>query len=201
MMKPQLRLRVLASASIGLGMTICAAVSAEEFEQHAAHEHGKITINVALEKQELSIELDAPAVNVVGFEHVPRTAQEKAAAAGAAMLLKSESGLFGMPPEARCRLSGAQINGPHWEKDAEGHEHDGHDGDHEHADAHEQHADYEASYMYKCEAPAQLAWFEPWLLEKLRDVHEARINLITATGQRSQVVSRARERVSLQGAR
>jgi hypothetical protein len=194
-MKPQLRLLALASASISLGTMICAPARAEEFEQHGAHEHGKITINVALEKQELSIELDAPAVNVVGFEHVPRTAQEKAAVASAAALLKSESGLFGMPDEARCHLNGSQINGPHWEKD------DGHDGDHEHADAHEQHADYEASYNFKCEAPAQLGWFEPWLLDKLPNVHEARINLITATGQRSQVVSRAHERVLLQGER
>ena len=47
-------------------------VNAEEFEQHHAHEHGKVTLNVAIDESTLVVELDAPAINVVGFEHAPR---------------------------------------------------------------------------------------------------------------------------------
>jgi ABC-type branched-subunit amino acid transport system ATPase component len=38
---------------------------AEEFEQHPPHEHGKVTINAALDGSQLVIELDSPAVNVL----------------------------------------------------------------------------------------------------------------------------------------
>jgi hypothetical protein len=163
---------------------------AEEFEQHGAHEHGKITINAALENQTLSIELDAPAINVVGFEHAPRTDAEKAAVRDAAALLKSAQGLFGFPPAARCQRIASQLTAPHWESETdEGHE--------EHEHEHEHHADYEARFTYRCEDSQQLTWFEPWLLDKLRNLHEARINLITLNGQRSQIVTQAHERVAL----
>src|SRR6266481_2451572 len=38
----------------------------DEFEQHHAHEHGKVTLNVAIDASTFVVELDAPAVNVVG---------------------------------------------------------------------------------------------------------------------------------------
>jgi hypothetical protein len=184
------RSRFFPLASIlALGVTATPAAHAEEFEQHAAHEHGKITINAALEKQELSIELDAPADNVVGFEHAPRTEAEKTAVREAATLLKSAQGLFGFPPAAKCRLTASEVRAPHWESETS-------PATEEEA-GHEHHADYEARFTYRCEAPQALTWFEPWLLAKLRSVHEARINLITAGGQRSQVVTQAHERVAL----
>jgi hypothetical protein len=180
------------ACACALGVTATFAVHADEFEQHGAHEHGKITINAVLENQELSIELDAPAINVVGFEHAPRTDAENAAVRDAAALLKGAQGLFGFPPAARCQRIASQFTAPHWESESE----EAHE-EHEHNPEHEHHADYEARFTYRCEGAQQLTWFEPWLLDKLRNVHEARINLITPSGQRSQVVTHAHERVTL----
>ena len=179
------RVFILVSA-IALSATTSLAVHAEEFEQHGAHEHGKITINAALDRQELSIELDAPADNVVGFEHAPRTDAETTAVRDAEALLKNAQGLFGFPPAALCHFSGSQVTAPHWEP-----------GGAQGESGHEHHADYEARFTYRCAEPLQLAWFEPWLLGKLREVHEARVNLITASGQRSQVVTKAHDRITL----
>jgi hypothetical protein len=179
------RVSVLACA-FAFGASATLVVQAEEFAQHGAHEHGKITINAALENQQLSIELDAPAINVVGFEHAPRTEPEKTAVRQAAALLQGAQRLFGFPPAARCQRVGSQVTAPHWESETN----ESHEGP-------EHHASYEARFTYRCEASQQLAWLEPWLLETLRNVHEARINLITPNGQRSQVVTNARERVPL----
>jgi hypothetical protein len=173
---------------LAVAATTSIAAYAEGFEQHGAHEHGKITINAALDKQELSIELDAPADNVVGFEHAPRTDTETTAVREAAALLNSAQGLFGFPSAAKCRLATSQLTAPHWESEtspAQGEV------------AHEHHADYEARFTYRCDVPQALVWFEPWLLGKLLNVHEARVNLITLGGQRSQVVTQAHERVTL----
>ncbi len=54
-----------------LAAFLCGSAAGEEFEQHHAHEHGKVTLNVAVDAAALLVELDAPAVNVVGFEHSP----------------------------------------------------------------------------------------------------------------------------------
>ena len=160
---------------------------AEEFEQHAPHEHGKVTINVALEEKLLVIELDSPAVNVVGFEHEPRTDGERAAVRTASDLLKSGQGLFGTPQDALCLFEGADVKAQ-WEQSHEMH------GTHEER---EHHADYEARFTYRCEAPSQLTWIEPLLLDKLRNVTEARVNVATATGQRSEIVKSGHGHVSL----
>ncbi|HEY0340420.1 MAG TPA: DUF2796 domain-containing protein, partial [Steroidobacteraceae bacterium] len=65
---------------------------ADEFEQHPPHEHGKVTINAALDGNELVIEIDSPAINVIGFEHEPRTESERAAVNVAASLLQNGRG-------------------------------------------------------------------------------------------------------------
>jgi len=155
------------------------AVSAEEFEQHAAHEHGKVTINVAVEKDQLILELEAPAMNVVGFEHAPRTTDQQAAVKDARALLGSGRNLFGVPVSARCKLSNVDFTTPNWESD-------------------EEHSNYAARYTYSCVAPTLLAWFEPWVIEHLRNVSEARINISSNWGQRSEAASRGRSRISLQ---
>ena len=152
--------------------------AAETFEQHGAHEHGKLTLNVALEADTLTVELDSPAMNILGFEHAPRTADEKRAVEAAHTFLKAGSGMFGVPPAARCSLAGVSLTLPEW---------------HEEGD----HADYRARYTFTCTASKSLQWIEFWLLERFKNVTEARVNIVSASGQRSETVASARSRVSL----
>jgi hypothetical protein len=166
-----------------------AALAAEEFEQHQAHEHGKVTLSIALEGAALVIELEAPAINVVGFEHAPRNAGERAAAANAAALLRDGSKQFVLPAEAQCRLEKAELVEPEWDQGEEAHE--GHDEDRE------EHSDYEARYSYRCAQPAKLAWLEPALLGSLHAVTETTVNLITPDGQRSETVKSPRARIAI----
>ena len=163
------------------------AVRAEEFEQHAAHEHGKVTLNVAVDAGLLVFELDSPAVNVVGFEHTPATDSERNAVRAASDLFKDGRKLFGLPAEAACAFEQADVKAPQWEQAARKR------GEHE---SHEEHADYEARFTYRCATPAALGWFEPWVLDQLRNVLEARVNIVTATGQLSVVVKSGHTRVS-----
>jgi hypothetical protein len=185
-----MRLRLCAATGrfLSLSLLAVAGAHAEDFVQHPPHEHGKVTLNVVLENSQLMIELDSPAVNVVGFEHAPRTASERAAVDQAAQLLTSGKGLLGTTPEASCTFQKAQISPLQWEDDSTG-------GNDEHA-GHEHHADYEARLTYHCDFPAKLSWIEPSLLGSLRNVVEARINLVSASGQRSQMVGAGHVRVS-----
>jgi hypothetical protein len=167
------------------------------FEQHRPHVHGSVTLNVAVDGTTLSIELDAPAINVVGFEHVPRTPDERAAVTRIATYLRGGRALIGVPPAADCRFVSTEYSEPKWETDDDSEsEHHSRDADIiEHRD--EQHADYEARFNFRCGHPAELAWFEPWLLKKLLNVTQAHVNIVTATGQRSETVTSGQARIEL----
>jgi hypothetical protein len=166
----------LALAALLLAAFLWDQAAGEEFEQHHAHEHGKVTLNVAVDAAALLVALDAPAINVVGFEHAPRTPQERAAARHASEFIRSGHSLIGFPP------GDGEVSEAEQGKTRE----------------HDQHADYEAQFKYRCEHPEELAWFEPWLIARLLNVTETRINLITPAGQRSETVTSARVRVRLQ---
>jgi Protein of unknown function (DUF2796) len=164
-------------------------VIADGFEQHPPHEHGKVTINAALDGNQLVIEMISPAVNVVGFEHAPRSDAERAAVSAAAKLLGNGRGLFTMPPEARCQFEKADVKTPKWEAtdDVPGQ-----------PEPPGQHADYEARFTYQCWSPGDLSWLEPTLLDKLRNVVEARLNIATPKGQQSEVATNGHARIALQ---
>lgn len=183
--------------SAAAGILVHLPLHADEFQQHGVHEHGTVEINIAAESGKLSLEIRAPAINVVGFEHPPRTAQERATAADAVALLKSASGFITAPPDARCRLTSSRASPPAWDEDDPDH------GNHAAEDDHgaHVHTEYSARLSYVCEAAQKLQWLQLRVLGKLRNVHEARVNVITSTGQHSQRVRAPNERVSLQGAR
>jgi hypothetical protein len=50
-----------------------------EHRQHGAHVHGLAILNLALDGQQIRIELHSPAANIVGFEHAPASAVHHAA--------------------------------------------------------------------------------------------------------------------------
>lgn len=149
----------------------------DEFEQHGAHEHGKVTLNVALDGRRLSIELHAPADNVIGFEHAPKTDAEKAALREKSAWLQAGKGLFAFPVEAACRFRTTELEIPQWN-----------DGSH---------ADLEVRVTYECAQPQRLDWLQVSLLSSLKSVSEARVNVLTTTRQGSDTVKSASTRVRL----
>lgn len=180
-------------------LIFCASAPAEEFEQHHAHEHGKVTLNLAVDGRALVLELDAPAANVVGFEHAPRTSSERAAVTNADAWIRAGKDVLALPQDAECRYTSTEFTPPQWEADNDhGQDHDDDDnhGESGHeADRHDHHADYEARFNYECARPDKLAWVEPRLLDKLLNVIEARVNVVGPKGQHSDTVKSARSRI------
>lgn len=168
---------------------------AGEFTQQSTHEHGAVTLNLAVEGNSLAAELEAPAINVVGFEHQPRTETERASAAAASAWLSRGAGLLGVPKAAGCSRDSAQLQAPTWSKSSKDHDHE-HDHEHEH-EADEGHADYRASVRYTCSNPAALAWVEVWGLRKLLGVTALTINIVTPTSQKSVTTVKPDERIAL----
>ena len=93
-----------AALPLALGLTCVSASQsiADEFRSRGVHEHGSATVEIAVQDATLDIALHSPAINVIGFEHAPRSAEEKAALAQANRVFESPQGLFSMPASAAC---------------------------------------------------------------------------------------------------
>ena len=135
----------------------------EEHGEHrdlGAHEHGVAELGLAADGQDLVIEFESPAANLIGFEHMPRTAEQEKALAEALAFLKDGAKIFDIDANAKCTMAKADIKSP-FEDGAEekhGHDHD-HDHDHDHADKDhgdadhadkDAHSEFAASYAFKC---------------------------------------------------
>jgi hypothetical protein len=81
-----------------------------EHRSHGAHEHGAGKLNVAIEKNMVEIEIDAPANNFVGFEYAPKSASEKKIAAEAYQTLKDPKNVVSLPPGANCTLHEMKVS-------------------------------------------------------------------------------------------
>ena len=117
-------------------VTICSVNAATEQAviQHDAHQHGRVVLNIALEGQMLFIELDAPGADVVGFENLPATDEQRQLLSAAIHLLERPQKLFSFPGEAECKLQSATVS-HHSAVDTNHHDNDhdekGHDEKHE----------------------------------------------------------------------
>lgn len=124
----------------------------DEHREHSAHEHGVAELTVAWSGEEMAIDLQTPAYNVVGFEDVPTTDAEKVLLAESVAALEAGD-LLQPNPEAECLLVSAHVHTglseeAHVDEEDEEDE-DGHDTD--------SHSDIDVSYNLTCGQPDMIA--------------------------------------------
>jgi hypothetical protein len=126
-----------------------------------AHEHGVARLNAVLDGQALELELDSPAMNLVGFEHMASSAADKAKVAAARKQLENPVALFNLPTAAGCKVSSQELNSPLFgDKPEADHDDDDDATDGKGAAAHEHHHDHSeihAHYQFTCATPAALS--------------------------------------------
>jgi hypothetical protein len=151
-----------------------------ERRQLGAHQHGHGSMNIAIDGQRVVIELDAPGADILGFEHAPKTAAEKAAADRALATLRDPLALFVPPTAARCRVESANV-------EIEQDEEPGQDK--------AQHNDFRAEYTLICAAPASLTSLTFAYFDKFRRADEVEVSLITTRAQRRFEATRSKRRI------
>lgn len=172
---------------LALGL-ICAAGSpsvADEFRSRGVHEHGSATVDIAVQDATLDIALHSPAINVIGFEHAPRSAEERAALAQANRVFASPQGLFVIPPRAACTSTSVTLIPITYE----------HDGDDDKPNA--PHADYDVSYRFRCAHADQLDWIDIRLFDQMKGMHKIVANVVTPALQAQSLLSPDNTRVHL----
>jgi hypothetical protein len=182
--------------------------AAEERRELGAHEHGHSVLNVAIAGDRVEMELMAPGMDIVGFEHAAETAEDKAAVDDAEAILRDPLALFVLPDEAGCAMQTAAV-----ELEAEG-EHEGQHGEEhvaaEHAEEgeHDEHAEHEgeeshtefhAEYAITCASPGDLGTIEFVFFERFPGAEEIELTVITESGQTRYQVERDAPRIDLKG--
>ena len=195
------------SAAAWLAVAANAAVAAE----HTAHVHGVTKLNVAIEGETVEMELIAPGADIVGFEHAPESAKDKAAVKSATATLEDGAGLFVFPREADCRLMEAEIESASLEDDHAEEEEHGNEQEHgeedeahgeehaeeaqgeEHAEeahgeehAEEAHGEFHARYRFRCARPDRLSHVDVRFFERFPLGRELDAQTISPRGQSAQ---------------
>lgn len=124
-----------------------------------AHEHGVGRLNAVLDGQALELELDSPAMNLVGFEHVATTAADKAKVAAVRKQLENPLALFNLPKGAGCVVSSQELNSPLFgdKPEADHDDDDDHDHDAKGGEHHHDHSEIHAHYQFTCATPTALS--------------------------------------------
>ena len=134
----------------------------------AAHVHGLSELAIAMEGENLEIQLTSPAMNLVGFEHKARSVEDISAIENADSMLRQHEALF-VFSNGRCDLVQASIDLTGL-IESDDHEYDHQKTEHKHANEHtkeheeheehankDNHSDVVANYEYHCENIAQLS--------------------------------------------
>ena len=121
----------------------------DEHHQHDVHVHGAAVLNIVAEDETVFIELETPAMNILGFEHAPKTEEQHAVVKQANKQLKSYLSLLSIPNK-QCKQTDSDLELAHDTHDNEHHdkEHAGHH-DNEQDDSH---SEYHLNYIINCES-------------------------------------------------
>jgi len=188
-------------------------IQAAEYRHHEAHEHGVAHMNVAFEGNELYIELISPAANIVGFEHQPRTQEQKAAVKTAIKKLEAGEKLFAFPSGVGGRLVKSKVHtniyteSGHESDGAESHKHDemsrdaGNEADkhaheeHQHGDEHERHSEFKAEYHFVCKKPEKLVYGDVMLFGVFSGIEHIKVQLLIGTKQTAFELTRTKNKI------
>ncbi|WP_339538026.1 DUF2796 domain-containing protein [Pseudomonas sp. RA_15y_Pfl2_54] len=155
-----------------------------------AHEHGVGRLNAALDGQTLELELESPAMNLVGFEHVASTEADKTKVAAARAQLEKPLVLFSLPAAAGCKVVSQELESPLFGDKPQADDHDDDEADkggHEH---HHDHSEIHAHYQFNCTAPGALKTLDlANIFNTFPATQKIQVQLISASGQQGTEVT------------
>lgn len=184
-------------------------VLAEETRQLDAHEHGVGQLDIAIDGQQVAMELYAPGADIVGFEYAAESDADLAAVDSAATTLAGPLDLFVLPEAAGCSVVTAAA-GLESEEDHDDHgdEHDeqGHDDhDDDHDEGHDDHAsetghtEFHAEYLLTCANPSAITEINFAYFDTFPNALEVEVQIISDAGATSFEVERDAPVLNLSG--
>ena len=178
--------------TVTLCLVVCAtmlsaSISAQATE--AAHVHGLMHLDIAVDKQLLTVQLESPLDSLLGFGRRPRTPAERQAADALLKLMGDAATLFKPDAAAQCVPTTVSLESAALQSMAPptgtqvGNESD--------------HADLNASYEFRCAHPDKLTVVEVGLFDAFKRLHKIEVQVAGAKLQSKQTLQRPNKRVRL----
>lgn len=140
-----------------------------------AHQHGKATLDVAIEGKSLTLEFESPLHDLVGFERQPANDKERAALGALDAYL--ESGQAFVPTAAAgCKLAEAKARS---------------------AEAGKDHAESRATLRFDCSDMAALKQVEAAIFKQYARLKRIDVRLVTSKGQSASRLTPAKRNLAL----
>lgn len=209
-MKEMLAVALILLASLTVN-SAAKAGDKEKSQQHSAHVHGEAVLNLVLEEQSVLVELLTPAVNVLGFEHQPATAEQRKAVDHAVGLLKKYANVFQFDAGG-CRQTSVDMEAP-FADDGEHHsdnehtderDHDPHhdkgESEHKepgHNEEHDNHSEFHVVYQLACSKPQAISAVDMTIFKHFPGFEKIRVQWVGANGQGMSKASQTRTEVLL----
>ncbi len=151
-----------------------------------AHQHGVAQLDVAVEPNGVTLILDTPLDNLLGFERAPRTDAERQRADAAVARLKAGDTLFRIDGNAGCTLAKVTLTSAALGLGAAG------------TPAPKgEHADLEGRYEFSCKTGARAGFVEVGLFDAFPQMKRVELQLILPRGQMKATLTRPATRVAL----
>lgn len=180
------------SSLASLAILLALPALAEEHRQLGPHVHGQGTLDIAIEGNKIEMELVAPGMDIVGFEHVATTDAQKAAVEKAKAKLTDVLSVFKLPEAAKCKTQSASV-----ESRKETHQPGEKDDDDKPGEP--QHSEFHATYTITCEAPESVTGMETAYFSDFAGGQLLTVNVTTPKGQTQAQMTRDKPTLDLTG--
>lgn len=175
-----------------LAAILAATSTLPALAQQHAHTHGRMSLDVAVDAQTVTLAIESPLDGFLGFERAPRTDAERKRVSDMVARLNAANQLFVPDPAAECTLSSVTMSSAalglgEQKKDddhAHGHDHD----DKKHADgqkghAEDEHADIDVDIVFNCAKATQARFIDVKLFDAFKRIRAIDAQVATPQGQ------------------
>ena len=149
------------------------------------HEHGVAKLDVAVDARRVSILLDTPLENLLGFEREPKTDAERENVAAVEARLRAAQELFRIDAGAGCTLSKVDLQSAVLQLGRAA------------APGKDGHADLEATFDFACTNGARAGFVEVGLFEAFPALNRLDLQVATPKGQLKATLRKPSSRVML----
>ena len=151
------------------------ALPAAAQQQHA-HTHGRLSLDVAVDAQTITLAIESPLDSFLGFEHAPRTDTERKHVADMVKHLNAADQWFQPDPSAGCKLSRVELASAALglgSKKEEGH-------GHEHGS---EHADIDIDVVFTCTKSVEARFIDVKLFDAYKRIRTIDTQIASPHGQ------------------
>lgn len=185
----RIRVTLLASSSLLLFGAFALTQSFAKGKNQKAHEHGAAQVSIAVQGKDAELTAEIPGADIFGFEHPPRTAQEKQTVANTLQKLRQHPEEMFLVSDASCHAVDANVKAAQEEglnekaapsaKDVEAH------------------ADVDATYRFSCKSALAGQTLRLGLLKQFPRIKAVKVQVISDAKQTQVVVKSAQDIIKL----